>query len=644
MEKIAKVLMKADYFKKYINQENSHWRKTEKLLQYVSDSQKCYTKFHRQLEEKGYKEVMETVGTGCEEMSVQPMSELVAKFESNLKKRCQSKSVKGNQKLNEATGFCDQVRDIHYVELSIANTELLDKGNKENYVLRTAERFDKWDTVTLDEVFKPPKDSFVSPRTAILIGGPGMGKTTITQERAHKWGTEGKIQSQHGYPTKFLFRFQCREYKADKVSVMDLLFSGLKENYDDTQKNEILTAINNRFTEIIFDGLDEIEENTESCRVFENPREKISLSNLVYNLREGNLLENVRFLGTSRPCRDINLRDYNTVVVALGFSQDSIGKCMKAICGIDEGEDNIEGRNIEDMNGEKDEDSDENKHKIYRSIMSHIEESKLYVHCFIPLTCVLLGVILRNELRNDISTDMYGICDRLTNLYIKTTNCFMRRGSNTIKESLRRLCKLAAYGMLKPERKIIFGDNDLSTCGIEYEDTTGGILEYTKNEEQNKKNVASFLHLSYQEFLTAVDVVLNWKEKDIKDIIRQMPKGKYDVVLFFVAGLLSNKEDTTGFLRGLNTDLQETEIESRARNMLSWMKQVQNEYRNRSRKICQLKIMMCLYEGHMEEETREMGWGRTLDLSYIQLLPHQLVSTTYYMERKIGTAELNVLK
>ena len=632
VEEMAKDLMSSRRFIEDIELENSSWRKTEKLLEYVSHSQKSYAKFLKLIENKGYKELKKNIeqnGSGRENRKIIETPDVVDDFEATLRKYCLHQSSKKNRKLTKSVGFDHHAKGIHYVELTIVRASLPTSDEKEDYVLRSVDRSYTCGRVTLDEVFNTPKDSFVSPRTAILIGGPGMGKTTITQERAHRWSTEGKIESQHGYLTKFLFRFECREYKDKTVSLMGLLFSAFG-NYDDTQKKEILSAINNPFTEIIFDGLDEIEGKTTACNDVGDPYEKISISEMVYNIREGNLLKNVRFLGTSRPCRDVKREDYHTTAVAWGFSRASIGKCMKAICDIDD----------ETNRKEKGEEKD----KIYESIMSHIEESKLYVHCFVPLTCVLLGVTLKKELENDSLNYPRGLSDRLTDLYIKMTKLFMREDTDKEKNSLRRLCKLAAYGMIEKDRKIIFNDNDLTHCGITEEDKDKGILDYTTNQERTKKNVASFLHLSYQEFLTAVDVVLNWKEKDIKDIIRQMPKGKYDVVIFFVAGLLSNKDGTRYFLQGLQTSLKDNDIKTRAQVMLSWMKQVQNEYKNRSRKICQLKIMMCLYEGHMEEETREMGWGRTLDLSYIPLLPHQLVSTTYYMERKGGTAELNVLK
>ena len=78
-----------------------------------------------------------------------------------------------------------------------------------------------------------------------------------------------------------------------------------------------------------FDGLDELDSSTmnrqENSSVYD-AHFKTSIPNLIYNLKDGNLLPNAHILFSSRPTNKIILKDFNRVIVILGFSKTSISK------------------------------------------------------------------------------------------------------------------------------------------------------------------------------------------------------------------------------------------------------------------------------------------------------------------------------
>ena len=78
-----------------------------------------------------------------------------------------------------------------------------------------------------------------------------------------------------------------------------------------------------------FDGLDELDSSTmsrqENSSVYD-ANFKTSIPNLIYNLKDENLLPNARILFSSRPTNKIILKDFNRVIVILSFSKTSISK------------------------------------------------------------------------------------------------------------------------------------------------------------------------------------------------------------------------------------------------------------------------------------------------------------------------------
>ena len=144
------------------------------------------------------------------------------------------------------------------------------------------------------------------------------------------------------------------------------------------------------------DGLDELEDVEDMFtdgNYISDVRAPTTIPNLLRNLMNGNLLPSARFLFSTRPNSKINLRDFDRVVLGLGFTNDSIKKCIEILCQHDQS-------------------------KI-EQVRAHLEKTNLKVHCYVPLTCVLITMFMLNDIENNTLEKDGSSLNTFTHLYIK---------------------------------------------------------------------------------------------------------------------------------------------------------------------------------------------------------------------------------
>ena len=459
----------------------------------------------------------------------------------------------------------EQTEGVHYVNLYIAPTEIINKQDKEAYLFRNSANFNKhWDTLEIKHIFESNSDAPETPRSVIVLAGPGMGKTTATQERDYSWGCMPEdVQPANMamiHETKAMFRYECRHLSKGEYSLADLIQKH-GPHVDTEDLEEHIRMLDCSGTEIIFDGLDELDDFGDTFELIDDIRDKTTLANLIKNLIKGNLLPNARILCSSRPNESIRLEDFHRLVVALGFSKDSISDCMLSLCN-----------------------NDDDKHK---RIMDHIGATQLGVHCFVPLTCVLVGIILLNDMKtqseakgcnNQITIDTF------TDLYIKLTLQILHKGqkrkrnkyklTHKRKQSLKHLINLAADGIFADKRKIIFDGEDLDKHKITNDDIRSLMLECVCEDKPLclmdawKPTVASFIHLTYQEFLAAVYIALDKDNTNLERLVTEMSSGRFEMVLLFTAGLLGNKDQGHKFLNGIDSSVTTDMLSLKADSLL----------------------------------------------------------------------------
>uniref|UniRef100_A0A667I126 NACHT, LRR and PYD domains-containing protein 12 n=1 Tax=Lynx canadensis TaxID=61383 RepID=A0A667I126_LYNCA len=179
------------------------------------------------------------------------------------------------------------------------------------------------------------------------------------------------------------------------------------------------------------------------------------------------------------------------------------------------------------------------------------------------------------------------------------------------------LCSLAAEGL--QNQQVLFEVRDLRRHGIGVYDINCTFLNYFLKKSEGSVNVYTFLHFSFQEFLTAVFYALkndsNWMffdqvGKTWQEIFQQYGKGFSSLTIQFLFGLLrkgKGKAVETTFGRKVSPGLRE--------ELLKWTeKEIKDKYS--MLQIEPMDLFHCLYE-IQEEEYAEKIIG---DLQSIILL------------------------
>ncbi|XP_062390152.1 NACHT, LRR and PYD domains-containing protein 12-like [Sardina pilchardus] len=257
----------------------------------------------------------------------------------------------------------------------------------------------------------------------------------------------------------------------------------------------------------IFDGLDESKLSLKGKRdVFDPLKDDVSVSVLIPNLINGNLLSSALIWITSRPAavRQIDSTHIDRWTEVQGFNdQQKADYFWKKI---------------------KDEDEAE-------KAITHIKRSKsLYIMCHIPVFCWILATVFLKMVNHSSTLDLP---QTLTEVYIyflliqtnrknqKYADGFEPDGHKLLEcnsEIILKLSKLAFEELKK--RNILFYENDLKECGIDVNEPSlysGMCTEFFKSEDVfTKHKVFCFVHLSIQEFLAAFFVFYSYVNKTVE--------------------------------------------------------------------------------------------------------------------------------
>ena len=219
-------------------------------------------------------------------------------YREQLVSLCNTAATASNKRLTKHFGV-DKKSGIFFVHLSLAPKGLVSEENQEEYITRTAAKLESWEALSVETVYKPILNvdgPFVSPRNVLLLGMAGIGKTTATHKIAYSFNLQDESQFQAVY------RFECRKFRSNvtkEYSFEDLIFRIHGPDQKPEQREQILDALDNPSTLIIFDGLDELDELTNFV-----PEDNLSISslnmpttfpNLFHCLRDGHMLPNARF-------------------------------------------------------------------------------------------------------------------------------------------------------------------------------------------------------------------------------------------------------------------------------------------------------------------------------------------------------------
>uniref|UniRef100_UPI003AAC0807 protein NLRC3-like n=1 Tax=Centroberyx gerrardi TaxID=166262 RepID=UPI003AAC0807 len=355
------------------------------------------------------------------------------------------------------------------------------------------------------DIFKP-SGKHRSIRTVVTNGIAGIGKTFLVHKFILDWTKERPNQDVHLiFP--FTFR-QLNSLKGERFRFAELIHEciwetkdikeeALKEIFTELQKSGNKNYNKSKFKLLfVLDGLDESRlqldftaNEKRSIDVTESTRVEVLLTNLI----KGKLLPSARLWITTRPAAANQIPgDFVDMVTEVrGFTDPQKEEYFRKRF------------------------RDEEQARI---IISHIKTSRsLHIMCHIPVFCWVTATVLEDLLKTSEREDLP---KTLTEMYTKflvfqIDQTKEKYGTENSIQYIQSLAKLAFHQLEKGN--LIFYEKDLKESGINFTEASrysGVFTQIFKEQDRPKKDkdknkMFSFVHLSIQEFLAAVHVVLS---------------------------------------------------------------------------------------------------------------------------------------
>ncbi|XP_036598605.1 NACHT, LRR and PYD domains-containing protein 12-like [Trichosurus vulpecula] len=348
--------------------------------------------------------------------------------------------------------------------------------------------------IVVSALFDPDQNTGTQPRSVVLQGAAGIGKTTLAIKVMLDWA-EGKLYQER---FDYVFYLTCRELNPlgeRKMNFADLIAS------DWPGPQAPMTEIMSHPERLLFiiDGLDELkfpcnEHRYDLCKDWKQPRPvPILLSSLLRKtmLPEASLLLTTRLtaLGKFSP-----LLENPRHVEILGFS--------------------VEQRKEYFCKFFRDKD-------LGKKAFSLLEDNDaLFTMCSVPLMNWIVCTCLKQQ--DERGQDPIQALKTTTALYMcYLSNLIIPDDKDFIHQHFRSLCGLAAEGIWG--KKLLFEEEDLRRHNLEAVDVSAFLDMNIFQKDSDCENCYSFIHLSFQEFFAAMFYLMSSDKERIKSPDSSIP-------------------------------------------------------------------------------------------------------------------------
>ncbi|KAH0629965.1 hypothetical protein JD844_012469 [Phrynosoma platyrhinos] len=377
----------------------------------------------------------------------------------------------------------------------------------------------------IESLFEPDESGII-PRTVVLQGPAGIGKTMTVQKIMLGWAG-GELYSD---AFDYVFCFNCRELSLSEEpsSLADLIVDQCQDMYAPVK--EILAHPEKLL--FIIDGFDELHcfLRPGGDNFCDDPYSKMSMEVVLSSLLRKTLLPQSYLLITTRPGAADRLKGclkFPRFTEILGFSEKGRREYFLKFF------------------------EDEQKANIaLRFIENTIAVSTI---CFIPMVCWIICSVIKVELETE--NEIADTLDTTTKVFVQFSHSLLKHDGKTQKipavKEFRKLCSLARDGIL--EQKILFEEQDIEKHGLDASSLKDLFLDrrtFKKGISQHK--LYSFLHLCFQEYFAAMWYILQDEsteelEKNMGDLKRllvecEKPGNEHlTLTVCFIFGLSSRK-------------------------------------------------------------------------------------------------------
>ncbi|XP_063043019.1 NACHT, LRR and PYD domains-containing protein 1 homolog [Engraulis encrasicolus] len=461
-----------------------------------------------------------------------------------------------------------------YTQLLIIEKHRRQEEREKEMRTRGAGFFDarqkEYESITVDQLFKPDDRGDV-PQTVILQGNSGHGKSFTAQKIMLDWASGSLYQDRF----ELVLHLSCKElnhlYNEGEQSVVDLV------NVDE----KFIPLVQKKLKEspqkvlLLIDGFDELQFPVSELR--KCPVKDLStpaqVDAIVGALLKGSILSECHLLVTTRPTASDKLnkllkRPLRCTEI-LGFSEEGVHDYFKRFCK-------------DEQFGEK-------------TLGSVKENETLYTSCFIPVICWIVCTVFREHMEKHI--DVTKGLETTTSIFVRFVSILLKHHCQGLKQPvpdlLRSLGQLAESGIQKQQvlfdKKSVEGTvSDLTSVPF--------LCKFLLKETVGTKEMFSFMHLSFQEFFTALHYTQD--EERVKELLTLMEQqeGKTHLlpVIQFLFGLAKVK---------VVQDLKDLELTTNIcleKHLKEWV--VKLIKKKDGRKM--LFTLHCLYELHDEDFVR----------------------------------------
>lgn len=495
--------------------------------------------------------------------------------------------------------------NTQYVELLIIRDhrpqkqrehELAATGRRHLEILE--ENTSEYSSTAIETLFEPDKAG-VTPRTVVLQGPAGIGKSMTVQKIMVDWAAGGLYQGLFDY----VFCIRCRELSLTKEakSLADLIIEQCQDMYAPVK--EILAFPEKLL--FIIDGFDELSfslqpEDDHFCA---SPSSEMSTEGILSHLLRKKLLPKSSLLITTRPGAAERLQGCVTFprfAEILGFSEKGRREYFFRFF---------------------------NDHGKASAALRFIENTTaVSTVCFVPMVCYIICSVLKVELETE--EEVGDTLDTTTKVFVQFSHSLLKHDSQKRRKFLlgefRNLCSLARAGIL--EQKILFEEDDLKEHNLTESDLKDLFLDRrTFRRGLGRHILYSFLHLCFQEFCAAMFYVLPAENvrspgdnemglKKLLDVCEKPGNEHLTLTVRFLFGLSSEK--VQAFLE----EAMHCKMSDLAKPLLlQRVKEVAAEGPPR-KGYCLLNFFHCLFESQEAEFARRlMHRFQTINISFTTL-------------------------
>jgi hypothetical protein len=188
---------------------------------------------------------------------------------------------------------------------------------------------------TTADLFKPIDACNKCPRTILVVGRPGIGKTLLTKKLFYEW-QQRISEFWHG---KIVILIRFRAFNKGETSLREMLRHSDGLNMSSADFNgvyEYMCLFPSNLI-IVFDGLDELKVNNESLaeeKTVNSHNEVTHILLIFKQLVKGTLLPGVTVLTTSRSTAEHIYKglEFDREVEILGFHEEQIKDYVERFC------------------------------------------------------------------------------------------------------------------------------------------------------------------------------------------------------------------------------------------------------------------------------------------------------------------------